>query len=342
MVVATAPVDRQIQLRVEPRGAVIPAAPGSLLLDLLLQARMPISYSCHAGRCGTCRCELLAGEVLEDTDCEFRVGPSSGAARQVLACRTRLVGDCIIGLLEPDEIVVHPAQILKCRVEAVEQLNDTVLRLLLRPNRPLRFSAGQFAKLDFGGGHARSYSMANIEDAETLEFHLRRVPGGRVTTFVAEQVRSGHVVKLTGPLGASYLRRKHTGPMLCVAGGTGLAPIASIVRTALNSAMSSSIHMYVGARSEAELYGIDELRALERRHPLQLKLHVGVDVRPRDASLRQGLMTDLVASDLASLENWKVYLAGPPPMVEAGVRLAAQRGARTADIHADAFYPSEN
>lgn len=321
---------------------MLAAEPGALLLDLLRREHIPISYSCQAGRCGTCRCELLSGEVLEDSDCEFRGGPLPGGTRQVLACRTRLVGDCVIGLVEPEEIVVHPAQTLKCRVEAVRKLNDVTVALHLQPNRPLRFSAGQFAKLDFGAGLIRPYSMANLENDATLEFHLRRVPGGRVSGFVAEQVRPGHIVKLIGPLGTSYLRRNHGGPMLCIAGGTGLAPLSSIVRTALNSGGPGPLHIYVGARAEAELYGIQELQALQRQYPARLRLTVAVDARPRDASIRCGLITEVVAADLASLAQWKVYLAGPPPMVEAGTRLAVQLGARPADIYADAFYPSEN
>ena len=342
MEMATVAAERRVQVRVEPRGEVLAAPPGALLLDVLRQGRVPISYSCEAGRCGTCRCELLSGEVLEDSDCEFRGGPVPGGTRQVLACRTRLAGNCVIGLVEPDEIVLHPAQVLKCRVETLEQLNEATLALRMRPNRPLRFSAGQFARLDFGAGLTRPYSMANAEGGEVLEFHLRRVPGGRVTSFVAGQVRCGHTVKLVGPLGTSYLRRKHQGPMLCVAGGTGLAPIMSIVRTALSCAVPGPIHIYVGARSAGELYGLDELRELQRRHASQATLHVAVDARPADASLRHGLITEMVAADLQSLAHWKVYLAGPPPMVEAGTRLALQLGARYGDIHADAFYPSEN
>jgi naphthalene 1,2-dioxygenase ferredoxin reductase component len=342
MAVATTTAGRRIQVRVEPRGAVIAAAPETLLLDLLRQAGLPVSYSCQAGRCGTCRCELLAGEVLEEADCEFRGELLPGAARQVLACRTRVVGDCTIALVEPDEVIAHPAQILKCRVASVQKLNVAVLALRLRPNRRLQFSAGQYVKLDFGGGHVRPYSVASVEGDETLEFHLRQVPGGRVTSFIATQVRPGHTVKLIGPLGTSYLRQKHAGPMLCLAGGTGLAPITSIVRTALASAVQRKIHLYVGARSESELYAIDQLRELEREHRSHLRLVIAVDARPADASIRHGLITEVVAADVTSLAQWKVYLAGPPPMVESAVRLAGRLGANNADIHADAFYAAQN
>lgn len=319
---------------------MVESAPGTLLLDALRKAQIPVSYSCEAGRCGTCRCEVLAGEVTEEP-AEFR-GLASGPHRQVLACRTRLAGDCVIGLVEPDEVVVHPPQILKCRVESVRVLNSATVSLRLKPNRPLRFSAGQFARLDFGAGKVRPYSMANAEGEEPLEFHLRRVPGGLVSGFVAEQLRVGDVVKLIGPLGTSYLRRKHEGSVLCIAGGTGLAPICSIVRTALRATPAGNYRVYAGARSEAELYWLDELQELQRQHPARLKVTLATDLLPADAAVRHGRVVDIAASELASLAQWKVYLAGPPPMVEAGTQLALRLSAKHTDIHADAFYPSEN
>lgn len=318
---------------------MVEAAPGTLLLDALRKAEVPISYSCEAGRCGTCRCEILSGEVTEEA-AEFR-GLSAAPNRQVLACRTRLVGDCTIGLVEPDEIVVHPPQILKCRVDSVRVLNPMTVALRLKPNRPLRFSAGQFARLDFGAGRVRPYSMANAEGEELLEFHLRRVPGGLVSGFVAEQLRPGDVVKLIGPLGTSYLRRKHEGSALCIAGGTGLAPICSIVKTALSTADMGEYHVYVGARSETELYWLDELQALQRLHPERLKVTLATDAAAADAAIRHGRVVDIAAADLTTLAQWKVYLAGPPPMVDAGTQLALRLSAKHADIHADAFYPSE-
>jgi len=342
MTASTTPTPATVRITVVPSGTVITASKGARLLDILRDAGAPISYSCEAGRCGTCRCDLLLGDVLEDKTYEFRGAAVPSATRQILACRSQVVADCTISLVEPDEVVSHPAQILRCRVEGVHELNASTLALCLRPNRPLRFSAGQFAKLDFGSGLVRPYSMANEENADTLEFHLRRVPGGRVTTFVAEQVRAGHIVKLVAPLGTSYLRRKHVGPVLCIAGGTGLAPIRSIVRTALSVASHGVINLYVGARDERELYAIEELRVLESQNPLRLRMVTAVDAPPRDRSVRHGLITDVVASDLTSLTGWKVYLAGPPPMVEAGIRLSLQLGVRAGDIHADAFYPSEN
>lgn len=338
MLAATSPASGTVSITVQPRGEVIAGASGELLLDTLRKAQIPISYSCEAGRCGTCRCELLSGEVAEEP-AEFR-GLQSGANRHVLACRTRLIGDCVIGLVEPDEVVVHPPQILKCRVDSVQVLNTATVALRLKPNRPLRFSAGQFARLDFGSGRVRPYSMANAEGDELLEFHLRRVPGGLVSGFVAEQLRAGDVVKLIGPLGTSYLRRKHEGSVLCIAGGTGLAPICSIVKTALAGPQTGVIHLYVGARSEGELYWLDQLHELHRHHPARLRVTLATDSPAIDAAVRHGRVVDVVSAELTSLADWKVYLAGPPPMVDAGTQLALRLSAKHTDVHADAFYAS--
>jgi naphthalene 1,2-dioxygenase ferredoxin reductase component len=333
--------NRIVRLRVQPRGIELTARVGRRLLDVLREHSLPVSYSCEAGRCGVCRCELLAGRVVEDPDREFREGPAPEGVRRILACSTRLSEDCEIGLIEPDEIVSHPAQTLKCTVLDSRRLSASVTGLTLRPNRMLRFSAGQFVKVTFEPKLTRFYSLANEEGSELLELHVRRLSQGRASNWIDARLRCGDIVKLQGPLGTSYLRRTHTGPTLCIAGGTGLAPILSIVRTALAVGTTGRLHVYVGARAASDLYMVDELRRLQHMHSRFARLEFVVD-ESASTSLRTGFVTQAVVQDVGSLSGWKVYLAGPPPMVESGVCLAVERGAAAADIHADAFYASSD
>jgi ferredoxin-NAD(P)+ reductase (naphthalene dioxygenase ferredoxin-specific) len=171
-----------------------------------------------------------------------------------------------------------------------------------------------------------------------MEYHIRIVPGGRVTRLIEERLEVGQSVKVSGPLGSSYLRREHTGPMLCVAGGTGLAPMLSVARGALEAGMTNSILLFFGVKSERDIYGEDRLAALARRFPnFRYEIVVSAGANGR-GGYRRGLVTEAVAEDLPRLEGWRTYLAGPPVMVEAGSVLAVQRGAPAEHIHADAFY----
>lgn len=333
-----------MQVHVQPLGERLDVVPGDNLLKALTDRQIPISYSCLSGRCGTCRCRVISGDVQEADGIEYRHhDDGTDPTRYVLACQSTVQGDCEIELPEMDEVVVHPAKILKTTVLAIEPLTHDVKRLVLKPAKPLSFSPGQYATLQFTPAHIRPYSMAGLDADDTLEFHIRRVPGGAVTGYVDERLKVGDAVRVSGPLGTSYLRTRHEGPMLCVAGGTGLAPVLSIVRGALARGMRNPIHLYVGARSPADVYGLAWLRELASHHD-GIRLHVvtTTDAPGRaDAAFRLGHVTDALAADhtgAEALAGWRAYLCGAPPMVDAATRLLRARGIDGAHIYADAFY----
>lgn len=325
----------EVEVTIQPINRVIRVEPGANLLEALLAAQVPMSYSCMAGRCGTCRCRVLGGEVLDGGREEQT--PLQGSGSYVLACRTFITHSCTIQIPEPDEVVVHPAKIIKATVIAIEDLAHDVRRLILSLSKPLAHSPGQYVQLQFTPSHIRPYSMAGLPGDDHLEFHVRIIPGGRVTSHIAGQLKVGDTVRVTGPLGSAYLRRKHTGPMLCVAGGTGLAPILSILRGAIAEGMRNPMHVYFGVRSPRDIYGLQWLQQLSDVHPL-LKLQVVVASGGNTRTQRCGLVTEAIASELPDLAGWRAYLCGSPPMVEAATLLARQKGICTDHIYADAFY----
>ncbi len=324
-----------MDILVQPLNRVIRVQPGANLLQALQEAQVPMSYSCMAGRCGTCRCRVLDGEVMEGAGQAQR--PADAAPGYVLACQTYVTEPCTIEIPEPDEVVVHPARIVKATVASLEDLTHDIKRVVLRPAKPLEFSPGQYVQLQFTPEHARPYSMAGLAADGLFEFHVRLVPDGRVTGYIANTLKVGDAVKVSGPLGSAYLRRKHGGPMLCVAGGTGLAPILSILRGAASQGMTNPVHLYFGVRSPRDIYGLDGLARLQREHA-DLHVHVVVTSGGDPAVHRCGLVTDAIEQDHADLTGWRAYLCGSPPMVEAATLIARRRGISTDHIYADAFY----
>lgn len=325
-----------MEIFVRPVQRTLNVAAGVNLLDALRVHDVPVSYSCLAGRCGTCRCKIVDGNVL---DAGREVQRPLGAQDQyVLACQTFLTESCTIEIPEPDEVVVHTARIVKATVVALEDQTHDIKRIRLRPSKPLDFSPGQYAQLQFTPDHIRPYSMAGLCADGELEFHVRLVADGRVTGYIASELKVGDAVRVSGPLGSAYLRRKHEGPMLCVAGGTGLAPILSIIRGVIAEGMQNPIHLYFGVRSERDIYGLEWLEALKLEHP-QLKVHVVV-TSGRASACRTGLVTEAIAQDWSSLDGFRAYLCGAPPMVEATTLLVKQMGVLPEQIYADAFYAS--
>jgi len=330
-----------MELLVKPNNLRLSFQSGQNLLQVLRDNAVPVSYSCTAGRCGVCRCRVIDGEVLDS-------GPESGrplnhGERTVLACQSVLSGNCTIEIPEADEIVVHPARIIKGTVTAIEAPTHDIRRLRVKPAKPLAFSPGQYATLQFTPEHSRPYSMAGLPGDGEMEFQIRQVPGGRVTSYGFDRMQVGASIRISGPLGTAYLRRRHEGPMLCVGGGTGIAPVLSIVRGALEAGMANPIHLYFGVRSAADLYDADRLQALAAAHS-NLTLHIVVAtgaVPPGlGRGLRRGLVTDAIEADFSSLAGWRAYLCGAPAMVEALNLLVVRLGMPRTHIHADAFYPS--
>src|SRR5688572_11218910 len=175
------PMIGAMELHIRPFARTIEVRPGANLLDVLREHQVPVSYSCMAGRCGTCRCKVVEGRVLDAGQGQDAMRPEGLRESHVLACQSTLTENCTIEIPEPDEVVVHPARIVKATIAEIETLTHDIRRLRLKPAKPLSFSPGQYAQLQFAPEHVRPYSMARLSGDAELEFHVRRVPGGRVT-----------------------------------------------------------------------------------------------------------------------------------------------------------------
>jgi ferredoxin-NAD(P)+ reductase (naphthalene dioxygenase ferredoxin-specific) len=326
-----------MEVSILPLQRTLDVRSGDNLLDALRNHQIPVSYSCMAGRCGTCRCRIVSGNVLVTGAADTNRPATDGDS--VLACQATVVEDCVIEIPEVDEIVVHPSKIIKTTVSAIEDLTHDIKRVRLALSKPFSFSPGQYASLQFAPELVRPYSMAVAAGGHEAEFHIRVVPGGRVTSYVATQLKVGDTVRLSGPLGTAYLRKKSADPIICIAGGTGLAPILSILRGMADHGLSNPVHLYFGVRSPRDIYGQAWLEELKVKLP-NLTAHVVVTSSGEPGPYRTGVVTDAVKHDWESLAGWRAYVAGAPPMVDASTILLRQKGIRAEHVYADAFYAS--
>ena len=332
---------------------------GDLILDALMLAGAPVSYSCQLGNCGTCKCELVDLEddsnIMELEYSEYALTPEQRAKGVILACRTQAWGDVHVRPVDEEDLIVHPSRILHCSVTKLEALTHDITGVSLRIDGggPMTFSAGQYCSVEFAAGLARDYSMANTPITAArdnlLEFQIRTTGAPlaqSAATYVAQQLKVGDAVRVSGPLGTSYLREKHGGPMLCIAGGSGLAPIESIITTALENLFAYHIYLYIGMRTELDVYHLDKFDALAKKYPLfsyEVVLSEGDEGKlGRTPPRRSGFVTAAVAEDFPDIQGMKAYLAGPPVMVEAGTKMLLGKGMEQRDIHADAFYTAQD
>lgn len=320
-------------------GQAIPVAEGETILAAALARGLPYPCGCHSGNCGTCKSRLLSGEIALEAHSEFALTDAERAAGLILACRALPRSDCEVAYLEMEPVVAHPIRRLACRVAAVAPATRDITRVRLSIGRggPFAFTAGQYAAVAFPGLPPRDYSMASQPDEAELEFHVRAVDGGVVSRFIHQALRPGMGVAVEGPFGTSYLRERHAGPILALAGGSGLAPVKCIVERALALGIRQDIHLYFGARDERDLYLEDHFAGLARRHP-NLRFVPVLSEPTAPTRRRTGTLGDAVAADFSLLDGAKAYLTGPPAMVETCIEVLARLGVRPQDRHADAFY----
>ena len=312
---------------------------GDTILSAAQFAGFDYPCGCQSGNCGACKSMLVRGDVELIPYSEFALSDEERAAGLILACRATPLSDCEVAWLEEGEIAAHPQRKLTCSVISAEAVTHDIrrIRLNIESGGPFDFSAGQYAAVTFPGQPTRDYSMASQPGEAELEFHVRLVPGGTVSPFVLEQLKPGDSVKVEGPRGISFLREHHSGPIVALAGGSGLAPIKSITERALKIGLKQPIHLYFGVRDERDLYLEDHFRALEAAHP-NFRFIPVLSQPSSETSRRTGFLADAVKTDHATLDGAKAYLCGPPVMVETCMAALTAAGLRREDCHADAFY----
>jgi naphthalene 1,2-dioxygenase ferredoxin reductase component len=231
-----------------------------------------------------------------------------------------------------------PDRTLTCRIAELEAATADIRILRLAPpaNAGFDFRPGQYAKLGFGQLPPRDYSMASRPGARLVEFHIRDMGNGP-SRYAVRELQLGETVSLVGPLGGAYLRAEHAGPLVAVAGGSGLAPMKSIIDAALHLRLRQEVRLYVGARAARDLYLVEHFAGLAAAHA-NFRFVPVLSEPKGPTAMRTGLVGEHVAADIAGLPGAKVYLAGPPIMVESTVALLLARRIDPEDIHADPFY----
>ncbi|HEV7611332.1 MAG TPA: 2Fe-2S iron-sulfur cluster-binding protein [Steroidobacteraceae bacterium] len=322
------------------------AAPDQSLLDAALAASLNLPHSCKGGNCGSCRARLLQGEVYYPNGPPLGLSDAEAAEGFVLLCQARARSDLSIETQEittPDEVRIKR---VPARIERAVHLSHDVMGLYLKlpVAEPLGFAAGQYVDIMLPGGRRRSFSIASSpQDAHLLELHVRRVAGGEFSAPLFDKDAQNLLLTLEGPLG-QFVYRPSAAPMLMVGGGTGLAPLLSILRHVMENGIERNMTLYWGVRAEPDLYARALLEEFARRAggpAVVCRTHfryVPVLSEPSaDWPGSRGLVHEAVLRDIDDLEKYDVYAAGPPAMIAAARREFGARGVAANRLFFDSF-----
>jgi CDP-4-dehydro-6-deoxyglucose reductase/ferredoxin-NAD(P)+ reductase (naphthalene dioxygenase ferredoxin-specific) len=326
------------RVHIEGLSRTIDVEEGETILAAALRAGVNYPAACESGTCSTCKSRLLSGEVRMLPHSPFALTAEEQGQGLVLACVSLPISDCVIANDELAGLPTPAVRTVAGRVIGLTDATHDIKRVLVEPmGNMFEFLAGQYSRLRLGTLPERDYSMANVPGQAPLEFHVRFTSGGTVSTYVHQSLRRGDGLSLQGPFGDAYLRLDAGGPILAVAGGSGLAPIRSIVGSALRAGVREEIRLYFGVRAERDVYLEAHFKDLARRYP-NLRLVTALSEPSGRTARRRGFLADILREDLVDLRGWSAYLAGPPVMVETCEAALLSLGLARERCHADPFY----
>lgn len=301
------------------------------LLRAALRGGVRIPHLCRVGECGSCRCRLVTGQVRLKRDISQHVDHQALRQGYLLACQSEALSDLTLEIPGQSPCAEGAGvKALNGQIRSVTALSHDIRQLVVELDSPLHYRAGQYAQLSVTG-HAdlasapRCYSFSSAPAAQgqtEVAFHVRHVPGGLFSEWLFAQDRTGARVELTGPLG-DFRRCDEERPMVCIAGGSGLAPIKAILEELCGRERAPDITLFLAARSQRDLYCQRELADLQGRWPGPGRLLVvPVLSNEPEGSAWNGL-TGYCGKHLSSFcspADSSFYLCGPPAMIDATLR----------------------
>lgn len=313
------------------------------LLRAALRAGMGFPYECNVGSCGNCRFELTDGEVEMLWPEAPGLNERDRARNRYLGCQAQPRGDCTIKLrLDPRYVPPHTPMRTQAALVATRPITGDISEFRFELEAPHGFEPGQYALLSLPSVQgARAYSMSNVAgDGRVWEFQIRRVREGRGTAALFDQLKVGDRIGIDGPYGMAWLRRDTGRDILCLAGGSGLAPMVSITRGAAAELESEGRHLHFvyGGRTPADICGAEMLSVLPGWDE-HIHYHAAIS-QPGDGewSGLVGFVHDVAQQLFAErLADMDIYFAGPPPMIEAVQRVLFEAKVPPDQQHFDKF-----
>jgi len=185
----------------------------------------------------------------------------------------------------------------------------------------------------------RAYSIAsNPKATRFLELIIRQVPAGKATTFVHRALEVGDKIRVLGPFGHFFLDQHSSRDIVCIAGGSGKAPIRSILSYLKDHGMNRKVKYFFGARTKKDLYYTEEFQELSKEFPNFQSYPALSDPLPEDHWTGDvGLITEVVDRYCNNLEEDEAYLCGSPGMIDACFKVLEKNGMPPVRIYCDKF-----
>ncbi len=333
------------ELTIEPLGQTVEVEDGQTLLDASLRAGVYLPHACGHGLCGTCKVQVLDGEIEHGPVSSFALMDFEREEGLCLACCATAESDVTIEADiddEPDALNL-PVRSVTATVSRIERLTPTIKGVWAKVDgaEGLPFQAGQYVNVELpnGQGH-RPFSFAQSpSNPHEIELDVRLLPGGVATTWIHEELAVGDRLRLAGPYGRFHVRASANMPLLFLAGGSGLSSPRSMILDLVEKGCTLPITLVYGARTRDELYYADEFTALAQRLPTFTYVPaLSHEPEGSDWAGARGFVHEAAAAHFDNdFRGVKAYLCGPPAMIDACITTLMQGRLFERDIYQELF-----
>lgn len=331
------------EVTLEPSGNQIQVKEGQTILDALIRNGIQTPYGCRHGSCSACKARVLEGnyEIMGRVS-EYSLLSFERDDGMILLCSTLPESDLVVEIEEEEEegVTFYPVVDFEATVEKNEQVTSDIhiIELELTDPTTVRYAAGQFFEFQVQGeAELRSYSAATrFTDNNKLQFHVKRIPIGVGSNYMCD-LEVGATVKASGPYGKMQLRDREK-DLVFVAGGSGMAPIKALVEEVFSRDFEHEAWFFYGARTEQDLYLVDEWLELEQKHP-NFHFIPALSNLSDDSnwSGERGFIADVIKNKMDSCSGMDAYLCGPPIMCQTVTDAFYEKGLRGNHIFLDEF-----
>ncbi len=336
------------KVKIEPLGVELGVDESQTILDACLRNGVWVPHACTHGTCATCKSKILEGEVDYGLASNFALMDFEREQGYVLLCTAKPKSDLVIEAdIEVEEgVEFFPVKDFTGKVIRIEDCAVDTRRLIISIEVDrIKFLAGQYIQLDIPGtGQNRAFSIASrpeVDGNSEIELQIRRVPGGLASKYVFEDLKEGENVKFSGPFGRFFLRKNYENPILFLAGGTGLAPIKSMIIDALKSGLKQEMYLFHGSRSKSHVYDFEFFKDIEAEHK-NFHYIPSVDNQEEGWEGEIGFVHEVLGRHFQKFEGFKAYISGPPPMVDACVKTLMRGRLFSEDIYVERFFTEKD
>ncbi len=309
------------------------------ILEAALQQGITLSYGCKNGLCGSCKGDLISGEIIYPDGKPDGITEEEVANNEVIFCKATPTSDLSIQVKVIQQEKSIEVKTLPAKVKEITYLSDDVIQMILQlPSvEPFNFKAGQWIYFVLKDGRKRAFSIANRPNEKNeLELQIRHAPGGVFTDYVFKELKPDALLQIEGPHGTFFYQQDET-PVLLVAGGTGFAPIKGILEEILQQNSKQPIHLFWGLRSKKDLYLQNLINQWVEQNGITYTPVLSEPENDTDWQGKKGFVTQAVLEQYPELSEYAVYMAGPPQMIESCKESFIHAGLNKEKLYYDSF-----